>query len=82
MGNLVNELNVKQDRDGSQGPLVLGPGEGLSTYLLTPFIFMGLWCKRKESHILCASVGLSERLALEGSQFFGTALKGKISMPG
>ena len=82
MGNLVNELNVKQDRDGSQGPLVLGPGEGLSTYLLTPFIFMGLWCKRKKSHILCAFVGLSERSAIEGSQFFGTTLKGKISMPG
>lgn len=37
MGNLVSELNVKQDREGSQAPLVLGPGEGLSTYLVTYF---------------------------------------------
>ena len=33
MGNLVNELNVKQDREGSQAPLVLGQGEGLSVYV-------------------------------------------------
>ena len=51
MGNLVNELNVKQDREGSQAPLVLGQGEGLSTYLVTPFSFAVLLCKGAEPDI-------------------------------
>ena len=46
MGNLVSELNVKQDSEGSRAPLVLGPGEGLSTLLVTLFIIAGIWLKR------------------------------------
>ena len=43
MGNLVSELNVKRDREGSRAPLVLGQGEGL---LVTLFIFAGIWLKK------------------------------------
>ena len=61
MGNLVNELNVKQDREGSQAPLVLGPGEGLSSYLLTPFMFAVCGVREQNLISLCVIlVGLSE----------------------
>ena len=46
MGNLVSELNVKRDREGSRAPLVLGQGEGLSMQLVTLFFFAGIWLKR------------------------------------
>ena len=39
MGNLVSELNVKRDREGSRAPLVLGPGEGLSMYFVKILTF-------------------------------------------
>ena len=46
MGNLVSELNVKRDREGSRAPPVLGQGEGLSMQLVTLFIFAGIWLKK------------------------------------
>ena len=51
MGTLVSELNVKRDREGSRAPLVLGPGEGLSKYLVTLLVERGRMIKEEQKII-------------------------------